>query len=113
MSVHPDRITLVNSVPLQVVQNAGISEPFLEECEALFGIQIRVAEHLVDLRTFDDKDLFALCILCQSDCVRQIFGDKHLLREIFLFVDYLLRRNSLKQFQDCVEKLFHTLACDR
>ena len=50
-SVHTDGITFLDAELFKLIENSRLLEEILEEAESLLGIQVRVSEHLLDLRT--------------------------------------------------------------
>ena len=53
MTVDLDGIALLDAHLLQLPDDALINQELLEELEALLSLQVRIAEHLLDLRTLD------------------------------------------------------------
>ena len=96
MTVHADAHAFFDPAFLERVNDAAPPEELREIAEALLGIEIRVAEHAVDLRAFNHIGQFSVPVLLRLDRIREIRGRNLVLREIFLFIVYLFGRRRIK-----------------
>ena len=100
MTVHLDRIAVFDAGFAQVVFDSGILQELLEEGKAAFTVQIRIAEHLIDLRALNDIDWFAVLALGLFDGIRQVIVGEHIFREIFLLIDDRFHGYRREQFHN-------------
>ena len=61
--VQLDGVAVLDSKLLQLLQDPVVLQEILEEAEALLRLQIRVSEHLVDLRSLHMEQMRILRIL--------------------------------------------------
>ena len=65
VAVKPNRVALLAAQSLKLVDDPVVHHEFLEKDEALFGLQVGVAEHALDTGTFH-KIFPGLCVVADG-----------------------------------------------